>query len=195
MADKNNKQKSSGFGAWIKERIRKVLVSLKRNPQIIPIFALTISFLFFSLNLTAISNTTAKIYGKHMGLCAFISMLLSILSYVCMLSAYPKRQKPNIPMIALMLVMYVIIIIADYVYGVRITEALTRVENPIVVTQATFYILQAQYIMRTHIIWIVITMVCVVMEPVFAKLLKKINTSIDVEDNGELENIDISDED
>ena len=195
MAEKNKKQNSSGFGAWAKERIRKILVALKRNPQFIPLMALTISFLFFSLNLTAISNTTAKIYGKHMGLCAFISMLLSILSYVCMFSAYPKRQKPNIPMIALMLVMYVIVIIADFMYGVRITEALTRPENPIVVTQATFYILQAQYIMRTHIIWIAVTMVTVVLEPVFAKLLKKINTSIDVEDNGELENIDISDED
>ena len=195
MAEKNNKQKSSGFGAWIKERIRKVLVSLKRNPQFIPLLALTVAFLFFSLNLTAISNTTAKIYGKHMGLCAFIVMLLSMLSYVCMFSAYPKRQKPNIPMIALMLVMYVIVIIADYIYGIRITEALTRPENPIVVTQATFYILQAQYIVNTHIILVVVTMVCVVLEPVFAKLLKKINTSIDVEDNGELENIDISDED
>ena len=195
MAEKNNKQKSSGFGAWIKERIRKVLVSLKRNPQFIPLLALTVAFLFFSLNLTAISNTTAKIYGKHMGLCAFIVMLLSMLSYVCMFSAYPKRQKPNIPMIALMLVMYVIVIIADHIYGIRITEALTRPENPIVVTQATFYILQAQYIVNTHIILVVVTMVCVVLEPVFAKLLKKINTSIDVEDNGELENIDISDED
>lgn len=195
MAEKNNKQKLSGFGAWLKERIRKVLVALKRNPQFIPILALTIAFLFFSLNLTAISNTTAKIYGKHMGLCAFIVMLLSMLSFVCMFSAYPKRQKPNIPMIALMLVMYVIVIIADYIYGVRITEALTRPENPIVVTQATFYILQAQYIVNTHIILVVVTMACVVLEPVFAKLLKKINTSIEVEDNGELENIDISDED
>lgn len=195
MAEQNVKKNNTGFGAWIKERIRKVLVSLKRNPQFIPIAALTVSFLVFSLNLTDISNTTAKIYGANMGLCAFISMLLSILSYVCMFSAYPKRQKPNWLMIALMLVMYVIVIFADMYYLNRITIALTRAENPIVVTPELQYIFNAQYYLSVHIVTIIITMVTVVLEPVFAKLLKKINTSIEVEGNGDLGAIDISDED
>lgn len=193
MAEQNVK-KSVGIGAWFKEKVRKFLVSLKRNPQYIPLVALTISFLVFSLNLTDISNTTAKIYGKHMGFSAFVSMLLSILSYVCMLSAFPKRQKPNWIMIALMYVMYIIIIIADVWYLGRINYALTRPENPIVVTSATQYIYDAYYYIQMHIVTIVITMVCVALEPVFAKLLKKINTSVDVEDNGELGAIDISDE-
>ena len=131
-----NKGKKNSFGPVLKEMIRKLLVSLKRNPQIIPLIALTISLFIFTFNLTDISNTTAKIYGKHMGLCAFVSLLLSILSYVCMFSAYPKRKKPNLPLIVLMLVMYSIIIFADLYYYGRINAALTREVNPIVVTPA-----------------------------------------------------------
>ena len=120
---------------------------------------------------------------------------VSILSYVCMFSAYPKRQKPNWLMIGLMLVMYAIVIFADMYYIDRINYALTRPENPIVVTPATQYIYNAQYYLSIHIVTVIITMVTVVLEPVFAKLLKKINTSIEVEGNGELGSIDISDED
>lgn len=195
MAEKNVKTKSSGVGAWLKERVRKLLVSLKRNPQIIPLLALTVSFLVFSLNLTDISNTTAKIYGKHMGLCSFVSMLFSMLSYVCMFSAFPKRKKPNWALIALMFVMYGVVIFADSFYLGRIEYALTRTENPIVVTAATQYIYDAQDCLTLHIVTIIITMVCILLEPLFAKLFKKINTSIDVEDNGELSAIELSDED
>ncbi len=193
MAEQSVK-KSSGIGAWIKERIRKILVSLKRNPQFIPLLALTISFLVFSLNLTDISNTTAKIMGKHMGLAEFVSMLLSILSFVCMFSAFPKRQKPNWVMIALMYVMYIIIIVADVWYLGRINFALTRPENPIIVDATTQYIYNAYYYIEIHIVTIGITMATIALEPVFAKLLKKINTSVVVEDNGDLGAIDISDE-
>ena len=195
MAEQNVKTKSSGVGAWLKERVRKILVSLKRNPQSIPLLAHTISFLVFSLNLTDISDTTMSVYGRHMGLCSFVSMVFSILIYVCMFSAFPKRQKPNWIMIALMYVMYAIILFADYYYLGRIAYALTRPENPIVVTKATQYIYNAQYYIGIHMVTIVITMVCVALEPLFAKLFKKINTSIEVEDNGELGAIDISDED
>ncbi len=194
MAEQNVKTNSQGVGAWIKERIRKLLVSLKRNPQFIPLAALTISFMVFSLNLTDISNTTAKIMGQHMGLASFVSMLFSILSFVCMLNAFPKRQKPNWLMIGLMFVLYGAVIFADYHYIGRITYALTRPDNPIEVTANEQYIYNAQYYLTVHIVTIIITMVCVLLEPVFAKLLKKIDTSIEVEGNGDLGQIDLSDD-
>lgn len=195
MAEQNVKTKSSGLGAWLKERVRKLLVSIKRNPQFIPLLALTVAFLVLTLNLTDISNTTAKIQGKHMGLCSFVSMLLSMLSYVCMFSAFPKRQKPNWLLIALMLGMYAIVVFVDWYYIGRIDYALTRPDNPIVVDEKTQYIYNAQYYMTIHIVTTIITMVCVMLEPLFAKLFKKINTSIEIEDNGDLGAIDISDED
>lgn len=194
MAEQIKNKKKAGFGGWIKEKIRKMLVALKKNPQIIPILALTVSFVIFSFNLTDISNTTAKIYGPHMGLCAFISMLLSILSYVCMFSAFPKRKKPNMIMVGLLFAMYIVIIIADVAYYNNIVSALTRPENPIQITDSTLYILEAKSIMIAHIISVVVTIVCVALEPVFAKLFRKIKTSIEVEDNGELEAIDLGEE-
>lgn len=192
MAEQNVKTKTPGIVAWGKERIRKILVAIKRNPQAVSLLALMVSFLVFSLNLTDISNTTAKIMGAHMGLAEFVSMLLSILSFVCMLNAFPKRQKPNWIMIALMYVMYIIVILADMHYIGRIDYALTRPENPIEPTQ---YIYNAKYYLSIHIVTIIITMVTIALEPLFAKLFKMINTSIDVETNGELDAIDISDED
>ena len=178
----------------MKEIIRKFLVSLKKNPQVIPLLAHTVAFGIFSLNLTAISNTTAKIYGPNMGLCSFVTMLLSILVYVCLFSAYPKRQKPNWIMIAMILVMYAAIIVSDNAYSNSIWAAVKRPENPIVITADTMYINDAYNLMGTHIITTIVSAVLIVLEPVYAKLLKKINTSIEVEDNGNLGAIDLSDE-
>ena len=179
----------------MKEIIRKFLVSLKKNPQVIPLLAHTVAFGIFQLNLTAVSNTTAKIYGPNMGLCSFATMLLSILVYVCLFSAYPKRQKPNWIMIGMILVMYVIIIFSDNFYANRILAAVKRPENPIVITDATMYINDAYILMSTHITATIVSAVLIVAEPIYAKLLKKINTSIEVEDNGNLGAIDLSSED
>ncbi|MBP3593799.1 MAG: hypothetical protein J6J44_04675 [Lachnospiraceae bacterium] len=174
--------------------IRKFLVSLKKNPQVIPLLAHTVAFCIFSLNLTAISNTTAKIYGPHMGLCSFVTMLLSILAYVCMFSAYPKRKKPNWIMIVMILAMYGIIIFCDNFYADRIWAAVKRPENPIQITEATMYINDAFKLMSTHITSVIVSAVLVVTEPIYAKLLKKINTSVEIEDNGDLGAIELSDE-
>ena len=195
MKNNNSKTKLSGFGAWFKERVRKILVALKKNPQFVPLLALCASFLEYSLNLTEISNTTAKIQGLNMGLAAFVTMLFMMLSFVCMLNAFPKRQKPKTPMIILMMVLYGAVIWADIHYMTKISWALYREENPIPLTESTMYIYDAYNTVLVHVILVGVTIVCVLLEPVFAKLFKKINTSIDVEGSGDIQNIDISDED
>ncbi len=80
----------------IKEFIRKFFVSLKRSPQTIALVALAAAFLVYSLNLTSIANTTARINSPNMGQCEFAAMLFSILAFVCFLRAFPKRQKPSL---------------------------------------------------------------------------------------------------
>ena len=54
--------------ANIKESARKFMVTLKRNPQFIPLAMLLISFVVLSFNLTKISNTTATMNKLGMGL-------------------------------------------------------------------------------------------------------------------------------
>lgn len=196
------KKTSSGFGAkckaffcrlWarIKEAVRKFLVALKRNPQSIPLVMLLLAFLLYSLNLTDMSDTTAKIQGAGMGLSEFCIMLFSLLSLVCLMNAFPRRKKPNIPMILLMFVMFAIIVFCDVHYMNAIFAALNRTESPIQLTVATAYIANAYNMLNTHIIMMGITAVLVVLLPVYSKLLKKIKTSIVVEDNGNMGEIEI----
>lgn len=180
--------------ASVKEGARKFMVTLKRNPHYIPLVMLLISFVVLSFNLTKISNTTATMNKLGMGLCSFISMLFSILSMVCMLNAFPKRKKPNLPVIILMMVIFAIIITVDVIYCIKVINGVTTDADAIKITEKNYFIVEAQNAMIIHIVTVALTMISVALEPVFAKLLKKVNTSIIVEDNGEIAEIDISEE-
>lgn len=184
----NNVKKPSA----VKEFFRKQIVTLKRNPQNIPMAMLLISFVYYSLNLTNMSNTTAKIQGVGMGLCQFCIMLFSLLSIVCMLNAFPSRKKPVYPMVALMFVMFGIMIYADIHFCNGIMAALTRAESPIILDVNTMYIANAYNMLQTFMVLIGITAVLVLTLPIYSKWIRKINTSVDVEDNGDMAQIEIS---
>lgn len=186
---KQNKKNNGG----IKESIRKAIVSLKRNPSVIPLGMLFIAFLYYSLNLTNMSDTTAKIQGAGMGLSQFCIMLFSLLSLVCLLNSFPRRKKPNIPMIVLMFAMFGVIIFCDVHYTNAIMAALTRAESPIVLSDATIYIADAYNMLNTHIVLMCVTALLVVLLPVYSKLLKKINTSVEVEGNDAMAAIELND--
>ena len=108
--------KKMSFGARMKESVRKFIVNLKHRPQNIPLVMLVVTFLYFAMNLTHISDTTAKINGANMGLCVFAVMLLSILSLVCFGNSFPKRKPVNKPMFILMFLMFGVILWADTTY-------------------------------------------------------------------------------
>lgn len=173
---------------------RKFLVALKRRPQNIALCSQIITFMFYALNLMYISDTTAKIQGTGMGLCGFCTMLFSMLSFMCFINAFPYRKKPNVPMIVLMFIMFAIIIGADLFYNRQIMAAVNRADNPIVVTTQTIYIAYAEWYLRIHIYLMIITMLLIVLLPVYSKLIRRIRTSIEVEDNGEMGVIDLSGE-
>lgn len=174
------------------EALRKFIVSLKRKPQNIAMVALLISFLIYSLNLTSISNTTAKIQGVGMGFCGFCTMLFSMLSFVCFINAFPVRKKVNVPMMVLMFVMFAICIGADAFYMKAITNAVTRADSPISIVDFP-YVGSAQSALTAHIVSIIVTTVLVVLMPVYKKMLRSIKTSVDVEDNGNMDAIDLAD--
>lgn len=192
MKKQNSKNGFKALGAWLKERVRKALVAIKKNPQAVPLVSLCITFLHYSLNLSNISDTTARIQGENMGLAAFVAMLALLLSFVCMLGAFPKRQKPKIAMVIIMLVLYGATIFAEYHYLNKINEVLYREINPIPLTD---FIAAARDTLSLNIIFVAATSVFVLLEPVIAKLLRKINTSIEIEEGQEIKEIDISAED
>lgn len=179
----------------MKEFFRKRMVGLKRKPQTIALVVFAAAFVYYSLNLTKISNTTAKIQGQGMGLAGFVTMLFSILSLVCFLNAFPHRKKVNIPMLVLMFAMTGAIIYCDIYYGGRITAAVTRPNNPISPTGSNSYIADAASMLKVHQIILIIGATLTALLPVYKPLLKKINTSIEVEANEQMGEIDISGED
>ena len=179
----------------IQEFLRKRLVALKRKPQTIALVAFALAFLYYSLNLTRISDTTAYINLPGMGLAGFATMLFSILMMVCFMNAFPHRKKVNVPMLCLMFVMVGIIIFCGVFYQGRITEALTREVNPITVSADKGYINAAMRMLTVHRIILIIGVALVALLPVYSKALKKINTNVDVADNGRMGAIDISGED
>lgn len=176
----------------VKEFFRRRVVALKRNPSVIPLLALVVAFLVYSLNLTLVSNSTAKIQGSGMGICEFGTTLFSILSMVCMLNAFPRRKKANVPMLVLLFLMLGLIAFCDVHYLGCISAALTRAESPIQITDATSYIPKAQAMLHTHIVLILVSAALVALLPVYSKMLKKINTSVAVEDNGDMDKLELS---
>ncbi len=183
---------SENKNANMPEFLRKIFVALKRKPQTIALLVFVVGFLVYSLNLTHISHTTARIQGPGMGLYGFITMLFSMLSFVCFSNAFPKRKKANAPMLVLMYAMTAAVIFCDLRYRSLIHAALTRAENPIA---PEAYIEKAYAMLGSHIVILVIAVVLVALLPVYSKWLRKIKTSIIVEDNGKLGEIDISGED
>ena len=181
--------------AGIREFCRKRLVGLKRKPQSIALVVLAAASVYYSLNLTKISNTTAKIQGQGMGLAGFVTMLFSILSLVCFLNAFPHRKKTNIPMLALMFLMTGVIFYCDIYYGGKITAAITRETNPIDPTGTNSFITAAASMLKVHQVILIIGAALTALLPVYKPLLKKINTSVEVEANEQMGAIDISGED
>jgi len=172
-----------------KETKRKFIVSLKKRPHNIPLFMMVIAFLTYSLNLTKVSNTTAVINRPYMGLCEFVIMLFSILAFVVFLNAYPKRQKPILPMVILLYLLQGIIAGADFMYLKRIQEGLQTLE----VTSARQFIPQAQTMLMVHIVMVVITVILIALIPVLGKQLNKIDTSVALAENKDV-NIELTDE-
>ena len=188
---KTAKKQSRG----IKEVIRKFTVSLKRSPQNIPLVALLAAFFIYSLNLSSIANTTARINGANMGQCEFVAMLFSILAFVVFIRTFPRRQKVKKVMLGLLFLMLALLVLVDAVYMMRIVEATTRAENRIVIDEASMYISTAYTIVSLHVIFIAATAVLLIFLPLYSKLIRKINTSIDVEANENIDVIDISGDD
>ena len=178
-----NKQKKSRS-----ESRRKFIVSLKKRPHNIPFVFMIITFVVYSFNLTKISNTTATINKPLMGLSEFCIMLLSILAFVCFLNAFPHRQKPRKPMLALLYILEGIVAACDLIYINRINEGLQIVK----IKPSTMFIPQAKTILTIHLILVVISILLIALIPVLKKQLAKIDTSVKLAENSDIGNIELT---
>lgn len=187
-------KKKMSFGARVKESLRKFLVSLKHKPHMIPMAMLVVTFVFYSLNLTHVSNATAAINKTPMGLCGFVTMLFSVLALVCCMNAFPNRKPVNKPMLILMLVMALAVFAADAVYSVTLIVSVLDMGSGLTIDKIAIVnkVLQDLWV---HGILVLVFLGLVALLPVYTKLLRKINTSIEVEAGEEMAAIDIASED
>lgn len=168
--------------AWIKEFFRKQIVGFKRTPSRIVIILLILSLIIYTFNMGAISNTTALINGVRMGLYSFITTLLSILVVVAAMNAYPRRKPVRKSMLVVTFVMIAAMLLCNIGYFLLINKALTRAVAPIQVTKERAYITTAQIIVIVHSIFLLISASIIILLPLISKGLRKINTSIVVEE-------------
>ncbi|MBR1797974.1 MAG: hypothetical protein IJ757_08215 [Clostridiales bacterium] len=188
MSNKESKNTPSG----IKEFIRKKIVSLKRKPQTIPLIVLVITFLDYSLRLRIISDTTAKINTTGMGLCGFVTMLFSILSFVCFLNSFPHRKKPNVLMLTIFFIMQATIVVCDRIYIGKILQAVNSAPDAGKYINANPFIQSAYNLLNAHVVLVIITVLLVATLPLYSKLIRKINTSIEVAGNTDMGQIEIN---
>ncbi len=177
----------------MKDFFRKRLVALKRSPQTIPLIALLIAFVYYSLNLSKISSTTAYINGPNLGLSEFAVMLFSLLSFVCFLNSFPKRKKPRFAMIGLMYVLFGIMIAADFNYRSVVAKAIQE-EGMAENLEKNPYVMEAYNMVNVHVILLIVVAVLIALIPVYGKLLKKINTNIELEYSNNVGTIDVDEE-
>lgn len=172
------------------------MVALKRKPQTIAFLVLVITFLLYSLNLRNVSDTTAQINTTGMGLTGFATMLFSMLSLLTFLNSFPHRKNVNVPMLVMFFVMQGIILFCDYYYlskiEWRIAMEISAGNDLVAWLAKNAYVYKAYKMLNTHLIFVIVTIALVVLLPLYSKLLKKINTSIDVEGNEDMGEIEIA---
>ena len=173
-----------------KNVLRKLLVSLKRKPALVAMCVLLVAFIVYTFSLTNVSHTTSRINKPNMGLAEFASMLLSVLSMVCFMNAYPRRKKPNYIMLGLSLAMLLIIFLCDGMYIGKIGEALNDPKSQLDTAKET-YILATRAMLNVHRIILVVGAALAVLVPWYGKLLRKINTNVNIEGNSDMAAIEI----
>lgn len=186
------------LGKGAKEFFRKRIVGLKRRPQNLAILVHVVALVLVTFNQTKISNTTATLQLSFMGLSYFVSLLLSILGFVCLFNSFPKRQKPNWVMLGLFFAMLAIIIFCDIVYytktsqGIinRINEYSTADERQEFMEKFSYYY-EVKSLMIAHIILVAVAGLLTGFAPLLGKLFRRINTSVNVEDNGDMDAIEV----
>ena len=176
----------------IKEFFRKQIVSLKKRTNKIPQFVMIVTFLVYALSLSTISNTTAYVNRSPMGLCSFVTMLLSVLAFVSSLRAFVPREKTKIFMVVVMYFMEAIIVGADIWYLIEINQGLA---NNTYQPKAMESINGSQVVIIIHLILVGLTVLLFALVPVMRKLLNKIDTSVDLGESEDMKKIELEDED
>lgn len=197
-----NEPKKSGKGAAVKEWFRKKIVALKRKPQTIPMVLLFISSVFYLLCLQTFSQTIFNMAFKMGGFSIFINTLFSILILVLFLNTFPKPKtgitkkaedkggkklklsngKVNFVMLALMCLFLISLVVFDIVFikNFRVGISVEEQAAPIDYSQRP-YLAKVVPLTIAHLVLLGVFAVAFALLPLYAKLIRKIDTSKKIE--------------
>lgn len=179
----NTPSRGAKFKAGLKEWFRKRVVALKVKPQTIPLIIMVITTVYFMLVLFTISKavdlSSEDSHTKAVGICTFITTLLSLLYLVSFLNAFPKRKKPNIFFIVLVFVMIAGQFACDLVYYLQMDACIKAIQK--VGSEMDLACRAAQPYVIGHIVLLGLSAIVFALLPVYSKLIRKIDTSVKLE--------------
>ncbi len=180
---KPSKGKKANKGA--KEWFRKKVVALKRKPQNIALLFLVISTVYFMLALFKISIAVYSVYTQQgiettIGICIFVTTLLSLLVLVSFLNSFPKRKKPNIFFIVLVFLMIAAMIVCDIMFYVQMSQilALPDLANA---KDTISKVTTGQTYVIVHVVLLGVSAIVFALLPAYRLLINKINTQVELE--------------
>ena len=180
---KPSKGKKSSKG--VKEWFRKKIVALKRRPQNIALLFLLVSTVYFMLSLFKISQAIYEVYTQEgvetsIGICIFVTTLLSLLVLVSFLNSFPKRKKPNIFFIVLVFLMIGAMIACNIVFYVQMSDilALPALQGA---TDTINKVTTGQTYVIVHVALLGVSAVVFALLPAYRLLINKINTQVELE--------------
>lgn len=189
-------KKGKNFKASIKEWFRKKIVALKQKPQNIPLLFMAVTTIFAMLALYRVSRSVMSALqcpeAPAIGICIFINTLLSLLSLVSFLNAFPKRKKPNIFFIVLVFVMIAAMVGCLIGYFIQMQNAIANLSKE----ETIKTISSAQPYVIVNIVLLGLSALVFALLPVYSRLIKKIDTSVKLESATEnmQGNIDITED-
>lgn len=180
----------------MKEWGRKQIVILKRSPQRIPLLILVITSLLWLFWLFTFSQAVYNSQQiKWTGIAVFVNTMLSILILPLFLNAFPKRKKTNYVFIALVFVFMICIVFLDILYYIQSYDFVyVQGQMDEVWLNRNPAFVQSLNLSIVHIVLIGVSALALALLPVYAPMIKKINTSKEVVGNDIHETIDVEDE-
>ncbi len=157
------------------QTLRKWIVSLKRRPQNIPLVMLVICCFLYTFNLTAHSNASIYVSSRVVALYVFIITLATMLTIFSFVNVYARKKRRWLMRIVVYLLIAVQIALGIAYYQVMYHEVFLR-ENPV---PLTLDIANSMNGTVTHLAALMLTLLAIVLLPVYSRLLNKIDTSME----------------
>jgi len=163
----------------IKDKIRKWIVAVKRNPHYIPLTMYIICCVIYTFTLTAHSDTSMYVSNREIALYVFVITLASMLIIFSFINAYAKRNKHKNLMLGVVYFLALVQIVFDGIYLYIIYYETVLREHPVPINESSQFIAVSRFWTAFHLGAVAVSTLAVILLPVYRALLQRIDTSVE----------------